>query len=120
MKVDGTSDSISTSSASFRDELIQLCLHAGYSSFFTLKYPKETQRGEQDNGIEIIANQDVWVVHLQDSVKFCEPLIYPELGEIQPIKRKNSRTYCVTVPPHQLIFVRMAVTESRWHCDTSK
>ena len=56
-----------TSSVAFRDAIMTLLLHAGYSAFFSLGYRAGTDRGTGENGCTITATRDAWVI------KFAEP-----------------------------------------------
>lgn len=105
----GNQNIIYTSSARFRDEILRLCLHAGYSARFKSMYLKGETRGiDKLSGKPFIATQDAWSV---DYAK--KNTIRPVLKSHSDIKKiaYRGRTWCVTVP-HGFITVRRAVANS--------
>lgn len=97
-------NAIFTSSVRFRDEIVRLALHAGYSAHFILKYEAGACRGEI-NGVPVIANHDGWRVSYNIGPQYAEP----NLRAARDIKRVkyNGRTWCVQVP-HEFVIVRRA------------
>lgn len=97
-------NAIYTSSTTFRDELMRLSLHAGYSPTFIMKYKKGSVRGVI-NGKEVVANHDSWRVSYNSNPQYAKP----NLRQKQDVKKTTyiGRTWCVTVP-HDFIFVRRA------------
>lgn len=97
-------NAIYTSSVRFRDELMRLALHAGYSPTFILKYEEGTSRGWV-KGVEAIANYDAWRVSYNSSPQFAQP----NLKQQQDIKevKYTGRTWCATMP-HGFVIVRRA------------
>lgn len=93
-------NAIYTSSVKFRDELMRLALHGGYSPFFVLKYRKGSYRGTR-NGVDIIAQHDSWRVSYNEGVQQSEP----NLRSKRDIKKVPyyGKTWCVTVPHHFVI-----------------
>jgi ubiquitin C-terminal hydrolase len=75
---------INTSSVRFRDELLRLMLHAGYTATFSIDYKAGANRGsskiytnakgEQKGGRAYTATQDAWRLHYVDG-ESTEPLI---------------------------------------------
>jgi Rad3-related DNA helicase len=107
-------DCIFTSSVDFRDRLIQLLLHAGYSAYFTLEYKAGTQQvwhtDEQGNlSTPTRAKHDSWRIQLQHGMTACEPVIRVK-NQVTVNSQQVIPTYCVTVPPHHLIIARKAAS----------
>jgi cytidine deaminase len=81
--------SLETSSAFYRDELIQLAFHSGFSAYF--KQSKE---------------KNSWFVHFIDETNSLQPTFNSSIN----IKRipYTGRVWCVEIPPHNLIIARHA------------
>lgn len=97
---------ISTSSIRFRDELIRLAFHGGYSAIFEL-----SGEGIIDNEISPSSNTNTtlttsWNVYYRDSTPACEPLIH--LADEVTASPEVVTVWCVTVPPTNLIVARRA------------
>lgn len=103
---------IYTSSVRFRDELVRLCLHAGYAPRFTLMYRAGTVRGIR-NDVTIQAKYDNWRVSYADpdshNPMFAKPTIHCERDVKTVIY--TGRTWCVAVP-HGFIITRRAHKEN--------
>ena len=97
-------DLIYTSSARFRDELMRVCLHAGYSPHFRLVYEKGTNRG-QPLGRDVIAKHDNWIISYNTTVQYAEPNLRAK-RDIKIVKY-TGRTWCVKMPS-DFIVVRRA------------
>ena len=72
-------NAIFTSCERFRDELVALCLHAGYAPRFVLCYAAGTERGVNRNGRPIVAKHDNWKVSFADAAKkstYGQPCLY--------------------------------------------
>jgi len=97
-------NAIYTSSVRFRDELMRLALHAGYSPTFVLKCKKGTSRG-WIKGVEAIANYDTWRVSYNSNPQYSQP----NLKQKEDIKEVeySGRTWCATMP-HGFVIVRRA------------
>ena len=112
-KADGTEKSdknrIYTSSARFRDEIIRVCLHAGYSATFHLLYAAGTNRGNR-NGRDIVANHDAWVVIYRDCAQFSAPTLHRQ-RDIKEVPY-NDKTWCVSVPSGFIVTRRAHANES--------
>ena len=95
-----------TSSARFRDEVVRLALHAGYSAHFGLQYPEGTICGTDVNGNQIIARHDSWKISYTNTSRASEPV----LNAHRDIKKTVyvGRTWCVTMP-HGFIITRRAI-----------
>ena len=95
-----------TSSARFRDEILRLALHAGYSSHFTVQHPIGKINGVDASGREIVARHIGWKVTYTDTARGSEPT----LNTKRDIKKTtyNGRTWCVTMP-HGFIITRRVV-----------
>lgn len=103
---------IYTSSTKFRDEIVRLCFHAGYSPRFTVVYISGDIRGNM-NGKDIKANFDSWKISYPDidnkNSMFAKPVIHTK-RDIKVIEY-TGRTWCVSVP-HTFIITRRAQTNS--------
>ncbi|KAL6451131.1 THS1 Threonine--tRNA ligase [Candida maltosa Xu316] len=126
---------IYTSSVRFRDQLMSVLLHAGYTAKFNLKYPKGTIRNychvdqafdgkvltvakynaltseEKLNYKPIVAKYDNWrICYAEDgspSGKQCvRPVLYSEKS-VRAIDNYNGRVWCVTVPTGLIIVQRV-------------
>ena len=98
------SNIIYTSSARFRDEIVRVCLHAGYAPRISLMYTKGTTRGISRLGKPIIAQHDAWQVRYAEGA-YSEPILHSE-RDISLVPY-NGRTWCVSVP-HGFIITRRA------------
>jgi carbamoylphosphate synthase large subunit len=78
---------VHTASAIFRDELVRLCLHAGFTAFF--------ERSTTGDGR--------WCVKWSEQEADAEPTL--QAAEVTR-REAHGRVWCVTVPPHHLIIVR--------------
>jgi len=90
---------IYTSSARFRDELIRLAMHAGYTAFFDLAYKAGTVRGER-NGKPIVAHSDGWSVNYTGHYMTAMPVLEP--SELRRVSY-DGRTWCLSMPSGTLI-----------------
>ena len=81
---DSSLGSVYTTSTSFRDELLLLCLHAGYSVHFERE-------------------QSTWAVRYTDS-DAAQPILHCRRDVSE--RSFTGRVFCVTVPPHHLVIVR--------------
>jgi DNA-directed RNA polymerase II subunit RPB2 len=95
-----------TSSTRFRDEIMRLALHAGYSAHFGLQHSEGTICGTDANGKDIIARHDSWKISYTNSSRASEPV----LNAHRDIKKMtyNGLTWCVTMP-HGFIITRRAI-----------
>lgn len=99
---------IYTSSVAFRDEIVRLCIHAGYAPRFIRTYEKGAQRGSSRNGAPIVARHDGW------QITFAEATTPGTYG--QPVVRASDmrrivghgRSWCVVVP-HGFVITRRAL-----------
>jgi adenosylcobalamin-dependent ribonucleoside-triphosphate reductase len=100
--------SIFTSSARFRDEILQLAMHAGYSAYFKCNYETGTQHGVNKKGVPIIAGHDNWAVFYSDHPQKVDTLFRCT----QEVKRRDAykgNVWCVRVPTaDRLIMTRKA------------
>lgn len=99
---------IFTSSIRFRDEIVRVCINAGYSPRFGLMYTAGTNRGVSRNGKPIIATCDAWYVCYNDVSGYSQPVLYTN-KDIKQITY-TGRTWCVNVP-HGFIIARRAYQE---------
>jgi ribosomal protein L37AE/L43A len=93
-----------TSSARFRDELVRLALHAGYSAHFNIQHQIGDVCGEI-SGRPVIARHVSWKVTYTDTSRGSEPV----LNTARDIKKVSytGLTWCVTMP-HSFIITRRA------------
>ena len=119
---DCTRTAIYTSSVRFRDELVRLLLHAGYSPYFTVRYTKGTVRGYKSyvevdgarkavysatasaGATPITASADGWMVTWKDQ---RGANISMPSGDITT-EKYSGIVWCVDVPPHHRIIARRA------------
>jgi len=94
-----------TSSARFRDEIMRLALHAGYSAHFTVQHNVGDVKGEDKEGRPIVARHTGWKVSYTNTHRASEPT----LNTRRDMKRTtyNGLTWCVTMP-HGFIITRRA------------
>jgi DNA-directed RNA polymerase II subunit RPB2 len=99
-----------TSSVRFRDEIMRLALHAGYSAHFSLQYAEGSINGTDVEGRPIIARHDNWKISYTNTSRASEPV----LNAHRDIKKTtyNGRTWCVTMP-HGFIITRRAIRNDR-------
>ena len=99
---------ISTRSESFRDEVSQICMHAGYSSYFSLATLPSEAGGTIDEGMIIGGHQ--WAVYYYDRPMTSKgsPLstLLKKKGEVSTY-RHVGRVWCVNVP-NSFVIVRRA------------
>ena len=95
-----------TSSARFRDEIVRMALHAGYSAHFGLQHSEGETCGTDGNGNPIIARHDSWKISYTNTSRGSEPV----LNAHRDIKKTtyHGRTWCVTMP-HGFIITRRAI-----------
>ena len=100
---------ILTSGYRFRDDIIRLCLHAGYSARFDLVYKAGDHRGYDVAGKAIIADHDHWAVSYGDDSS-AQPILnnHSDIQHLDVSSGVPARVWCVTVPPHHLIITRRA------------
>ena len=94
-----------TSSTRFRDEIMRLALHAGYSAHFGIQHSEGAICGTSD-GKDIVARHDSWKISYTNTPRASEPV----LNTHRDIKKTsyNGRTWCVTMP-HGFIITRRAI-----------
>jgi len=91
---------IRTACARFRDEVVRLCLHAGYAAHF-----HAVQLASERRGVDRSANHDLWAVSYTERAEVAYPVLCGK-RDIRPVAY-NGRTWCVSVP-HGLIITRRA------------
>ena len=95
-----------TSSARFRDEIVRLALHAGYSAHFTAQHPIGQVNGEDAGGRRIVVRHVGWKVSYTDTSRGSEPTM--NIGRDSKRMHYNGRTWCVTMP-NGFIITRRAI-----------
>uniref|UniRef100_A0A6C0KXW0 DNA-directed RNA polymerase n=1 Tax=viral metagenome TaxID=1070528 RepID=A0A6C0KXW0_9ZZZZ len=95
-----------TSSSRFRDEIMRLAIHAGYSAHFIIQHEIGEVCGADKEGRDIVARHVSWKVSYTDTPRGSEPV----LNTSRDIKKKTymGPTWCVTMP-HGFIITRRAV-----------
>jgi len=96
---------IFTSSIIFRDQLVHLCLLAGYSALFRCRY-----RAGANMGKDFVATADNWAVKYSDEDE-VRPHVHLDESGVQRIQY-YSYTWCVTVPSG-LIMTRRAMADDK-------
>jgi len=97
---------IYTSSVRFRDELVRLMLHAGYSPNIRVKYLAGESRGTDPySGNDIVAQNDSWMVSYAENDQTANPTLNAaEVGRVA----YNGRTWCVRMPSGFVVVRRAA------------
>lgn len=96
-------NTIYTSGVQFRDDLVRLCMHAGYSARFFLLYAKGTVRDSR-KGVQCTAKHAAWAVSYPEGEEFTEPVLQSrDVSEIE----YEGRTWCVSVPSGLIIARRV-------------
>ena len=101
-------NTIWTASSRFRDEIMRLALHAGYSAHFTIQHNIGDVCGISKNGTDITAKNTCWKVSYSNITRTCEPVLNAN-RDIKP-STYYGRTWCVTMP-HGFIITRRAVRD---------
>eukprot|EP00768_Dysnectes_brevis_P007431 gnl/Dysnectes_brevis/6272_a9617_276.p1 GENE.gnl/Dysnectes_brevis/6272_a9617_276~~gnl/Dysnectes_brevis/6272_a9617_276.p1 ORF type:complete len:1011 (+),score=216.89 gnl/Dysnectes_brevis/6272_a9617_276:43-3033(+) len=95
---------IFTSSSGFRDELIRLCIHGGYSTTFQL-VGSVSDHGST-RGAPIASEHDSWMVTYTDDEATANPTIHLST-DVTTYTTTDTATWCVTVPHGHLIARRV-------------
>ena len=97
-----------TSSSRFRDEIVRLAIHAGYSVNFKIQHNINDVCGHDKEGREIIARHVSWSISYTDTPRGSEPV----LNVARDVKKTayDGRTWCVTMP-HGFIITRRVIRE---------
>lgn len=98
-----------TSSMRFRDEILRLALHAGFSAHFTIQHQIGDIKSEDKEGRPIVARHTGWKVLYTNTPRASEPT----LNVRRDIKKTiySGITWCVTMP-HGFIITRRAVRDN--------
>ena len=123
---------IHTASVRFRDELVQLALHAGYAARIACGYEKGATRGYHKRGeygkiyrqpeagsehlfTPIVAKHDLWRVHYSDARQGGGNSVWPTVninGDGIKEEPYDGVTWCVRVDhPHHLIVAQRALRD---------
>jgi DNA-directed RNA polymerase II subunit RPB2 len=103
---------IFTSSTAFRDEIVRLCLHAGYAPRMLRLYEAGACRGTSRAGTPIVAQHDGWQVSFADAAKrsaYGQPVI--RASDMRRVVG-HGRSWCVVVPSGFVITRRALVDEA--------
>ena len=107
---------IYTSGVDFRDEIVRLALHAGYTARCDVHYKVGDHRGyDAVSGEPFIAQHDGWAVNYSDHPPTAEPVLRNR-RDIEAVDLPSGRpvpVWCVTVPPHHLIIARRFCTNDK-------
>ena len=90
-----------TSSVAWRDELLILCLHAGYSAYF------ERRGGEEER-----CEEGQWVIWYEDMRSTRSRRLQLNCSRDVSQRQVEGRVWCVTVPPHHLVLARSVLRVS--------
>jgi serine/threonine protein kinase len=103
---------IYTSSADFRDDIIRLCIHAGYSSHFILHYTAGSYHGYDNKSGSFVATHDSWMVKYTEESPYAEPILH-SARDIKPVSTDSYKggSWCVTVPSGFIITRRAYIDE---------
>ena len=100
---DGRTNKIFTKSAILRDEIVHICLHAGYSPYFTPAKPGANRSHESDPKHTA---ETVWCVqYAEHGTPDTQPTLLPQRDLSE--RSYDGTVYCVNVPNH-LVFARKA------------
>jgi len=91
---------IRTACVRSRDEVVRLCLHAGYAAQF-----HAVQLASERRGVDRSPKHNLWAVSYTESDELAYPVLYGK-RDIKPVAY-NGRTWCVSLP-HGLIITRRA------------
>lgn len=97
---------IVTDSIQLRDDLIILCLHAGYSAYFELSLASGSVVYDEDSESSSLGARTVWRVVYSEDSEDCEPSVIAA-REVKE-REYSGKVYCVDVENH-LVFARRAV-----------
>jgi len=93
-----------TASASFRDELVRLALHAGYSPHFYL-HSSSTGAGEEG---QPVGQRALWAVSYTADAQFSEPVLQCQRDvRALPAAEYKGRVWCVRVPAGLIVTRRV-------------
>lgn len=95
---------IFTSSTRFRDQVVQLATHAGYSTLVRITSNPGDVNGSNKHGKDIVASTTAWSIAYTDGPRVSEPKMR---GDNLAEKTIDGRVWCLTVPTDEhLIMVR--------------
>lgn len=103
---DGAADGqhvIHTSSVVFREQLIRLAIHAGYTAVASLNQATGTSSVVQATGQVITKQYDSYRVRYTDRPQSALPAVL-DTDKIE--QKTTNKTWCVDVPPHHIIMAR--------------
>ena len=98
-----------TSSARFRDEIVRLALHGGYSAYFGIQHHIGDVCGTDKRGTEIVARHISWRVSYTNTARASEPVLHSN-NDVKKVQY-TGLTWCVTMP-HGFIITRRAKRDS--------
>ena len=95
---------IYTASARFREELIRLCLHAGYSAVAAISHEPGYQSTVYATGQLVTSHYGLFRVNYADRSMQAQPTLKPADDACR--SGHIDESWCVSVPPHATILVR--------------
>ena len=93
-----------TTSTSLRDDLVILCLHAGYTASFEQADSAQLKRRHRRHQRSAQQEAGAWAVWFSSSAAAS----HPTLSSSRDIAERpySGRVWCLTVPPHHLVLTR--------------
>jgi hypothetical protein len=104
-------NTISTSSARFREELTQLLLHGGFATHSVLEVEAGAVCGTNEQGAQIIARHPHWKVHYSNESRAAQPRLLVREEVKARAEQWQGTVWCVTVPTSQQLIVVRRVSE---------
>ena len=102
-----------TSSVHHRDEIVRLCLAAGYTAFYVMDKPAGTVTGNNAQGVPIRLQHDSWCVRYTEFTHQVEPKLRVR-RDAKLEEAVATKVWCVTVPAKgNLIMVRRVVERGK-------
>jgi intein/homing endonuclease len=98
-----------TSSVRFRDEIVRLALHSGYSAYFGIQHHIGDVCGTDKRGTYIIARHISWRVSYTNTARASEPVLHSN-NDVKKIQY-TGLTWCVSMP-HGFIITRRSKRDS--------
>lgn len=99
---------IYTTSTKFRDEIMRLALHAGYSPFFKIHHRKGDCSGSAEGQKFTATQDDLWEVFYTDNPVSSEPILNAKRDILK--RTYTGPTFCVTMP-HGFIITRRVIKD---------
>lgn len=104
---------IFTSSHEFRDEVMRMCLHAGYSAFWYMRYDVGSKHGVNKQGVEFVARHSHWAVTYTDYARSAQPKLNIATECREKSQSYDEEVWCVNVPTREHRIMVRRVTMMR-------